>query len=379
MNLSDEDTLRLNVLLANEVQAIRIDENRNAVYGLTPEGEIKVQLNPNCRAEKYVKQVRAMLSGHVMGSPGGYPVFLRRWTRMGQMRDESLAELLLLGEPEAVVAVAHAAGLSPELARRAWWAMPSADIARRMLENEAVAKDDLAKELADFLIDYLPFETEPRDIIDSVRLVLQPGLIDQEKRRKIWERGQRKNVFYVGFLDAIPNALPAEQQQREDTADYVNQLEELHVKGNPIADRLLAVLSGSGQAFLSTVETVLKKPSHQEVMTLLLEAVGKFLRPAACESLPCDEVTCLEQQAEALCQQCNRQDDREFNQYLADVLAAVPGLRQEVIALLVLARAGETMVSPIFTKTTAIGTVMRKKLEPVSTPLLRQIAVLRGR
>jgi len=44
-----------------------------------------------------------MLSSHVLGSPGGYPVFLQRWTRMGQTRDTQLDKLLLLGEPEAVV------------------------------------------------------------------------------------------------------------------------------------------------------------------------------------------------------------------------------------------------------------------------------------
>ena len=53
-------------------------------------------------------------------------MYLQRWTRMGQMRDESLEQLLLLGEPEAVVAVVCAPGLTDELARRAWWAMGNA-------------------------------------------------------------------------------------------------------------------------------------------------------------------------------------------------------------------------------------------------------------
>ena len=44
---------------------------------------------------------------------------------MGQARDDSLAQLLLLGEPEAVVAAVHAPGLTDELAARAWWAMPN--------------------------------------------------------------------------------------------------------------------------------------------------------------------------------------------------------------------------------------------------------------
>ena len=104
MELTNEDTLRLNVLLANKPQAIRIDESSMTVLGLTPQGEVRVKLNPSGRNEPYLRKVRELLSGHVLGSPGGYPVYLKRWTRMGQMRDESLEQLLLLGEPEAVVA-----------------------------------------------------------------------------------------------------------------------------------------------------------------------------------------------------------------------------------------------------------------------------------
>jgi hypothetical protein len=131
MELSSEDLLRLNVLLANDIEAIRIDEQHMTVYGLARGNEARIPLCPNCRPEKYLRLVREMLSSHVLGSPGGYPVFLQRWTRMGQAREAQLDKLLLLGEPEAVVAVAGAAGLSDDLARRAWWSMPTADIARR--------------------------------------------------------------------------------------------------------------------------------------------------------------------------------------------------------------------------------------------------------
>jgi hypothetical protein len=38
----------------------------------------------------------------------------------------------------------------------------------------------------------------------------------------------------------------------------------------------------------------------------------------------------------------------------------------------------EPLVNPIFSRTDAIGTVMRKKLRPVSGPIQEQIALLRG-
>ena len=125
MDLTPEDALRINVLLAGPVEAIRIDESRMAIHALSGKGEAKIQLNPNCRDESYLRRVRETLSSHVLGSPGGYPVFLKRWTRMGQARDEILESLLKLGEPEAVVAVVNASGITDELARRAWWASTS--------------------------------------------------------------------------------------------------------------------------------------------------------------------------------------------------------------------------------------------------------------
>jgi hypothetical protein len=167
MELSSEDLLRLNVLLANDIEAIRIDEQHMTVYGLSRGNEARIPLSPNCRPEKYLRLVREMLSSHVLGSPGGYPVFLQRWTRMGQAREAQLDKLLLLGEPEAVVAVAGAAGLSDDLARRAWWAMPTADIARRLLEKDVVVKGRMGQELAAHLSDRANRQRSPRAHLSS--------------------------------------------------------------------------------------------------------------------------------------------------------------------------------------------------------------------
>ena len=210
MLLSGEDELRLNVLLAQELLAVRIDESKMMLFALTAKGEVCVALNATGKDEAYIKEIKALLSTHVMGSPGGYPVFLKRWTRMGQARDESLAHLLLLGEPEAVVAVVYAAGLTDALAARAWWAMPTAENARRMLAKQAVVKGETGKVLADFLIEFLPFEEEQSDIIESVRLVLQPGLISQQEKEKLWLKTKTKRSFYIGFLHACGDGLPIE-------------------------------------------------------------------------------------------------------------------------------------------------------------------------
>ncbi len=123
---------------------------------------------------------------------------------MGQMRDESLAQLLLLGEPEAVVAAVCSPGLTDELARRAWWAMEDAENARRMLGNPAIVAGTMGKILAAYLVDYLPFETEAERIMESVRLVLQPDLLAPEIRADLWHKSARKQAYAVGIPPRPP-------------------------------------------------------------------------------------------------------------------------------------------------------------------------------
>jgi hypothetical protein len=66
-------------------------------------------------------------------------------------------------------------------------------------------------------------------------------------------------------------------------------------------------------------------------------------------------------------------------QPLGELLARVPGMEKEVHAMLVLSMADEPLVNPIFSRTDAIGTVMRRKLRPVSEPLQQSINRLRNR
>ena len=55
-----------------------------------------------------------------------------------------------------------------------------------------------------------------------------------------------------------------------------------------------------------------------------------------------------------------------------------PELMEELKALLTLAHASEYLLNPIFGQTDAVGTVMNEKIEPVTLPLRRLIALLRG-
>lgn len=377
MDLSSEDSLRLNVLLAN-AQAVRIDEGAMRVHGLLENGEeTTIQLNPNCRADQYVRRVRELLSSAVLGSPGGYPVFLKRWTRMGQATDVRLADLLKLGEPEAVVAVTGASGLTDELARRAWWVMPDSDNARRMLRRKTIVEGKMGRELAGFLVEFLPFEQEPGAIIDSVRLVLQDELIDEQTRMDIWNRGRQKSVFRIGFLQAVPDALPEQVPARADLQKHQPTLEALAGSGNPFARQLIRVLSGPGQTFLGTVEHALRRPNNQDAVVALMETIGEYFQ--ALRISPCHYET-MESIEEALHGGFAADPERSVPRLEAktELAQALPGLADEIEASVVLAHVGESVVRSIFSRTDAIGSVMRRKLEPVFKPLSQQLLVLRG-
>ena len=368
MELSDEDALRLNVLV-NTAEAVRIDESAMAVYGLQGEREMHVRLNPTCREEKYLSLVRQMLSGAVLGSPGGYPVFLRRWTRTGEITHAQLDKLLMLGEPEAVVALTRSATLTDELARRAWWAAPNAEVARRLLENPAVAGMAVAGEIAEFLLEYLPFETEHRDMVETVRLVLAPGLIGDERRRRLWESGRSKKAYRLGFLFATPDELPEVVGARADFGSHAEALGGLARQGNPYAALLRKTLDSPGQGFLEAAAEVIRRPPDQDVVSLWLNAVGGYFARVRRWSEELRELESIDRQVDALL---------ETEAPLGQVLEACPQLHAEVRAMLFLAHVDEALVTPIFALTDAVGTVMRKKIEPVVAPLLQQFAVLRG-
>jgi hypothetical protein len=363
--LAPEDELRLNVMMAGEIQAVRIDEAAMVVHGLSARGEAAIKLHPSGRPEQYLRRVREMLAGKATGSPGGYPVYLHGWTRMGQARDKGLDCLLLLGEVEAVVSVAYSNGLTDELARRAWWAMPVADNARRMLERECVVQGKMGKVLAAYLVEYLPFENTPHTIIDTVRLVLP--LIDDEVRRKLWNRGAVDNAYHVGFLERMPDDLPVEVEPREDWSALIPKLAKL--TDHPYAAQLERVLSSRGQAFLQTVEAMLRYPADRDVVYTLLNALAAYFSSL---SYPCAGNTVEEIVAntEAYC--------ADQSSAAGKFLEKIPEYAAEVRAMLVLSCMNSSVAAPILSHSTASGTLMRQKLEPVTTPILQRIATLRG-
>lgn len=332
VELTPEDALRLNVLLAGEVLAVKIDEGARVLLGLTPRGEAKVPLNPVGRPERYFQRVRELLGGHALGSPGGYPVHLRRWTRMGHAEPQKLEAFLKLGEPEAVLAVAHAPTLTDELARRVWWALPTPEVAQVMLAHPAVRAGRMGRVLVEALIEHLPFEAEPIAAMHLVRGLLASGLMTDEERAALWAKAKRRPHYLIGFLEYLPEDLPPEAP-----------LPPLSNLPDTPAARLLArCRSGVGQAWLQAAEIALDRPPAHEAVYRLLDLLGQYFAAG-----------------------------REASASLADHPA-------EAAALEALSRLSQADAEPILTRTTAVGPLMRRHLEPLIGPILAHLRLLRG-
>ena len=370
MELSSEDMLRLNVLLAN-AQAIRIDEQNMIVFGLAEDKEQKIKLNPNCRADQYLNLVRDMLSTTVLGSPRSYPIYIRRWARMGQINNAPLEKLLLLGEPEAILAVASSKQLTDEFARRAWWASPTPEIARRMLTDPRVVQGAMGKILADYLVEFLPFETEPLDILETVQLILQPGLTDEATRERIWAAGKRRKAYRIGFLEMRCDDLPQSVTQRADTQLYRELLNSRIEAGSSIAVLAGKVLSAAGQTFLDACKDILQRPSNQDEVSAVLNAMGKYFASLRFIQHEVRDMEWLQQYIRSCCEQPKTLDEN-----VEDILSVAPELMRDIEALLVLAHIDEAVVTPVFAQTDAVGSVMRNKIEPVIRPVMNYLTEL---
>lgn len=350
MELSSADSLRLNVLLRQPLKAIRINEQKMEIIALTDQGESKMVLTPTVQDENYLRMVRQQISSYVLGSPGGYPVYIKRWTRMGQNQSTSADKLLLLGEPEAVTAAVYAPDITAELAELAWWCEQSSEHARELLKKNNIRKHPLGKTLAQHILEFLPFETEGDHIMQSVALILQGDLLDTQAREKLWKQAQRKNAYRAGFLLADAKKHPQPRNQHIHFAQ-VDQF------SHP--DLGLA-LSATGQTFLYFWDQACDKLVDQEVVIALFNRLGQYLNPAEYQLTQFREWHELEAYSQA-----------HFNKQ-----ALATDLKHLGQASFKLGQVNETLLNPIFAGSDASGSVMRKQLKPVLTPIREQIQLL---
>lgn len=370
MPLSNEDSLRLNVLSAQSVHAIRINESSMVLTALTDKGEARIELTPNSQHVAYLREVRTFLSEKYLGMPGGYPRHLQRWIRMG-VNHKSPDKMLLLGEPEAIVAMAHSAAISADLARYAWWAYQSPEIARNLLKSLDVSTSTLGPELAQFLFEFLPFEERPLDIIDSVKQCLQGTLISETNKLALWECAKRKNPYFVGFILAGPQSIPYIESAHTAYDATFKQLYQEQAANNPYARTYLHFLSADGQKWLKSVHLALKKPTDPEAVIALFIAIDQYIDLDIGENRGVRQIEQAITRADFLCttgnppiQLSNVRDKLDYQKI------------NQLKSVLVLAQLGENTLNDIFGGRDATGTVMRKHLQPLTTQLNSTITTL---
>jgi hypothetical protein len=204
--------------------------------------------------------------------------------------------------------------------------------------------------------------------------VLQPGLISQQEKEKLWSKTKTKRSFYVGFLHACADDLPVEVDAHEHYDVIKQQLEPLLEEANPYALMLEKVLSAKGQAFVRTAEDALKKPGNQDVVVSLLEAISKYFETILPDKFTDDDIDAICSEAETLC----RSDNEALNKVVASLQGNVEDGQKYLSAMTVLACLSVKLVNPIFARSDAIGTVMRKKIKPVTDPVVEQLHILRS-
>jgi hypothetical protein len=169
----------------------------------------------------------------------------------------------------------------------------------------------------------------------------------------------------------VPDELPERHAPRTDWEARQEKLAPLIARGNAYARLLEQLLSGPGQAFLQTSDEVLRRPENQDVVVALLNAVAAYFAAVRPQGYSGNGVEAILADAAAECEKVPSAELREL-------LDAAPELAGEVRAMLALARMNAEVAAPVLARTTAAGTLMRTKLEPVAIPILQQLAVLRG-
>jgi hypothetical protein len=243
--------------------------------------------------------------------------------------------------------------------------MEDATNARHMLRKQAVVEGAMGPRLAAYLVEHLPFETEPEQQIETIRLVLQPGLLDRGAIDALWRKAQRKPAYYVGFVAACPDELP-EGAEVHPLAQLAS-LEALANQGNAVARLLIRVCSGEGQAYLATLARIFEKPSNQEVVNTTLDAIAGYFAAVRPEGR-------VDMTLEALHEDAAVWLGTDADARLVSRLPEIA--EQQVVAMRVLSGLSYGVVRPVFGDSTAMGSLMRRKLQPVLEPLLDTLGSL---
>ena len=114
----------------------------------------------------------------------------------------------------------------------------------------------------------------------------------------------------------------------------------------------------------------MERPGTHEIVSALLNSIGAYFGSIAhLQDRPCT-VEEVEERARRLL------TSGEVPA-IVELVAAVPGLQAEILAMLTLAGINEWVAYNVLRRTTAVNALLRSKLSPVFEPILAQMRLLR--
>ena len=224
-------------------------------------------------------------------------------------------------------------------------------------------------------MEFLPFESDAMGIVETVSLLLQAGVLTEEGRLGLWKKASHKYANYTGFLFKSASDLPVDTAEHENYPQLQRQLADLIDEGNKAAEYYLWCHSDRGRAFLQTIVLSLKRPAQQAVVVSLLNAIGHHFSEMDLTRRfrTIEELSAFNSRIyDGDCENEHHNLSREIQQ----IIDAVPECKERTLAMLGLAQMSETLLDPLFGGTDCLGSVMRKRIKPVSEPLLGMIRTL---
>ena len=111
---------------------------------------------------------------------------------------------------------------------------------------------------------------------------------------------------------------------------------------------------------------------NQDVVVSLLNTLGDYFLPARQQHSDTQDIFEIISETGQLLKEQRPASVTELQH-------ALPALEPELEAVLVLSRLSDLVVTPVFARTTAEGTLMHRKIEPVTAPIFERFALLLGR
>ena len=249
-------------------------------------------------------------------------------------------------------------------------------MARRLLHYPDVVSGELGQELAAYLLEFLPYEAQQKDIVEAVQLCLQGDLTTEKQRADLWKRAKRKNPYYVGFVHSKQN-IPLDKSAHPEESALNRSLADLIAAKNPYALQLCELLSADGQKWLYALKESLRKPVDQDVIIALFIFIDRNLSLPFPERRGVRDIQFACDRSDQLCSDEARENEGGCPPELVQVISAIAKDHLPLLnAMLMLAQLGEDTLIPIFAGNDSGGSVMRRKLEPLTTPILERVDVL---